>query len=200
MNLAGVQRLTFSLLAAPRLYSHTTRLLTARPASLHLVSLPVRGTQTGWSVSGQRRTSRTTKGILTRAVPDPTSTALPERSQDLAALRPRIYLSIPHLAWLLALIVLTGPTGCGPAPSDEAAHVGPHANVGGTPPIGTGSRDAGACPHLECGASPHGRGAGPLAQGLAQPDQRLSASPSSLAPGTEPEHLVLPQWIAFRSA
>lgn len=45
---------------APGLHSLTTRPLTARPSRLRLVGLPVArqtgGTQTGWSVSGQRQT------------------------------------------------------------------------------------------------------------------------------------------------
>lgn len=114
-------------------------------------------------------------------------------------LQPPVCRPLLHRGWLLGLLLLAGPSGCGPAPSDEAAHVEPRASVGGPSGSLTGSMEARGQAQA---------GVGPLAQRPTRPDQRPSASPSSLAPGTEPEpaertepaplsaQLVLPQWIA----
>ena len=131
--------------------------------------------------------------------PTPTSTAFPERAAAMRRMHPPVGLPLLPLGWLLGLLLLAGPSGCGPAPSDEAAHVEPRASVGGPSGSLTGSLDA---------RGPAPGGVEPLAQGPTRPDQRPSASPSSLAPGTEsepaestepaplPAQLVLPQWIA----
>jgi len=60
--------------AALSLHSHTTRHLTARPSSLRLVGLPVRGTQTGRSVLARHQIQRLSNGPLTQTVPNPAST------------------------------------------------------------------------------------------------------------------------------
>ena len=104
-----------------------------------------------------------------------------------------------RLALHLGLVLLAGLSGCGSPTLDEAAPVGPHAIVGEMSPMGTVSRDTGACPPPGCVARLHGRGAGALTQGLTLPGQRLQANPPSLASGTEavplPEHLVLSRWM-----
>ena len=134
MDLAGVQRLTCSLPAASRLHARTTRHLTTRPSSLRLVGLPVRGTQTGWSVSDRRQIQRFSNGTLTQTVPAPASTTSSERAEDTRPSRPCVRLLCPCLALLLSLMLLTGLSGCGPASSDHAPNLELRASVG-VPPL-----------------------------------------------------------------
>ena len=133
MDLAGVQRLTCSLPAASRLHARTTRHLTTRPSSLRLVGLPVRGTQTGWSVSDRRQIQRFSNGTLTQTIPAPASTTLPERAEDTRPSRPCVRLLCPRLALLLGPMLLAGLSSHGPASSDHAPNLEPRASVGGPP-------------------------------------------------------------------
>jgi len=115
--------------------------------------------------------------VYTKPSPDPISITSLERSE---AMR----LSVLHLAWLLGLMFLVGLSGCGPAPSDEAANVEPHARVGGLSESQTVSQNS---PSIH--RDPVTSAASPslLASG------RSPAGPSQVRPA---EPFVVPAWIA----
>ena len=62
-----------------------------------MVGLPVRGTQTGWSVSDRRQIQRLSRGTLTQTVPTPASTTSPERAEDTRPSRLYMRLLCPRL-------------------------------------------------------------------------------------------------------
>jgi hypothetical protein len=133
MHLAGVQRLTCSLPAASRLHSLTSRHLTARPSSLRLVGLPVRGTQIGWSVSDRRQIQRLINSTLAQIAFAPGSTTSPERSEDMRPSHPCVRLLCTRLAWLLGPMPLAGLSSYRPVSSDNAPNLEPRTSVGGPP-------------------------------------------------------------------
>lgn len=121
----------------PRLHSLITRPLTARPSRHRLVDQPVAwqtgGTETGWSVSGQRQTWRTAHGLLAPLGSHPTVTALSERAaamrpsrhcQRLLCPRPRACpgqtLGQRHAAWPRAPAPVS--QGRGPRDSESVKH------------------------------------------------------------------------------
>ena len=91
---------------------------------------------------------------------------------------------VDGLSALLCLALLTGLPGCGPAPSDQAAHGESHASLGGpseSPPV---SQPSPSSPHdpVPLAASPS-----PLASG------RSPGGPSEARPA---EPLGVPAWMA----
>lgn len=94
--------------------------------------------------------------------------------------RPSLRVSL-SLAWLLGLIVLAGPSGCGPATPGDPSNVGPRASVSG-PPAGMVGQEA--------------RGAGREGE-LSEVIVPLGSSPAPLAaPPRSAEPLVVPAWMA----
>lgn len=105
--------------------------------------------------------------------------------------RPRLPVLCPRLALRLGLLLLVGLSACGPAPSDHAPSLEPHASLGGpseSPPASQNSPSSHHAPVTPAASSL------PLAAPLASnpapaPDQQETPAPL-------PEQLVLPQWIA----
>ena len=112
MHLVGVQRLACFLLAGSRLHSLTSRHLTARPSFLRLVGPPVRGTQTGGSVSDRCQIQRLSTSTLTQTVPAPASATSPERAEDTRPLRPCARLLCPRVSHFLTQHVSGTPWSC----------------------------------------------------------------------------------------
>ena len=130
--------------------------LPARPSPRRLVRRPVRGTQTGWSVSDPRRLS------LHSPVPIPTP------SRHLKGLRACVHhdparVWCPRLAWLLGLVLLVGLTACG-SPSPDAprsGHATGSAGADGSPPAGDAASLAPPPTNLPATIEPRRRGSGP---------------------------------------
>ena len=98
----------------------------------------------------------------------------------------------PRLAWLLGLMFLAGLAGCGPAPSDEAAHVETRASLGGpfsSPPVTLATTPV---PPI----SVNGTGAKPGMGTLPGRDSLQVLSVPSSNPVDSPDTLVVPAWIA----
>ena len=101
-------------------------------------------------------------------------------------------LPFPHPAWLLGLLLLAGPSGCGPAASDQAAHVEPRAGLGGlseSPPV---TPETTPVPL----ASVNGTGAKPGMGTLPGRDSLQVVSAPSPHPVDSPDTLVVPAWMA----
>jgi len=101
-------------------------------------------------------------------------------------------LPFPHPAWLLGLLLLAGPSGCGPAPSDQAAHVEPRASLGGpseSPPVTPATTPV---PPI----SVNGTGAKPGMGTLPGRDSLQVVSAPSPNPVDSPDTLVVPAWMA----
>ena len=133
-----VRRIT-SAHAALSLYALSTRYLTTRPSSLHLVGLPVRGTLVSRYVFSLHQRQRLTNGSLTQTFPNPVSTTSPERSEDMRPSRPCLRLLCPSLALPLSLMIPPRLAGCDPASPNNAPVLESHASMAG-PDYG---RDAG---------------------------------------------------------
>ncbi len=133
-----VRRIT-SAHATLSLYALSTRYLTTRPSSLHLVGLPVRSTLVSRYVLSLHQRQRLTNGSLTQTFPNPVSTTSPERSEDMRLSRPCVRLLCPSLALLLSLMLPPWLAGCDPALPNCAPVLESHASVAG-PDYG---RDAG---------------------------------------------------------
>src|ERR1700692_4189939 len=125
-----VRRIT-SAHAALSLYTLSTRNLTTRPSSLHLVSLPVRSTLVSRYVLSLHQRQRLTNGSLTQTFPNPASTTSPERSEDMCPSRPCLRLLCPSLALLLSPMIHPWLAGCDPASPNNAPVPESHASVGG---------------------------------------------------------------------
>jgi len=119
MKSVPAQRTT-SMRAALSLHSLTARhlLLTSR----RLVGLPVRGTQTGRSVSDHGRTLPSHWSATSSFVYG--SSVFGNRRRSFAL---RCWLVVAGCS------LLVGLAGCGPASSDNAPNLGPRASVGGPP-------------------------------------------------------------------
>lgn len=89
----------------------------------------------------------------------------------------------PRSVWFFSLILLAGWSGCGPATSDHAPNLQPHASLG-APSVSQQNRSP-----LKDSFTP-----------TANPVPLATRSASNYAPRDEPpllpEHLVLPTWIA----
>ena len=107
--------------------------------------------------------------------------SIPSREQS-EALRPAhpLHASVLRLAWLLGVMVLAGPSGCGPASPSDPANGESHTALAGPSPF-------------------------EQAPGSGHAPTTPAASPRSLASGRSPayhgearptESLVVPEWIA----
>ena len=164
----------------PSLHSLTTRHLPARPSSLRLV---------GRFVSARRQIQRLSNGTHTQIAPTPASTASSERSKDMLSLHPCMRRRYPRLALLLGLLLLVGPSGCGPAPSDNAPRLEPRASLGGPSELQPISQHT-PSPRTD----PFTPAASPVP--LAAPSAANHAPATAAQEEPAPEQMVLPTWIA----
>jgi hypothetical protein len=185
---------------APACTYSQRRHLPARPSSLRLVGLLVRGMQTGRFVSGQHPTQRLSNSTRVRTVPDPPSPAPPERSEAMHPSRPCLRLLCSHLTLLLSLTLLAGLAGCGPASSDNAPNLGPSASVGG--PLLSKQGPSPRNDPFTSAASPvplalvNGPGAAAGTGTVPGGDSPHAVPVLASEPGHPVDGLVVPEWMA----
>lgn len=177
MNLAGVQRLTCSLSAVPRLHSR--------------LDISNRALITSSSAGPAVRYRASAAAPLTQTSPDPPSHAPPERSEDIRSLRPCLRVLCPRLAWCLSLLLLVGLSACGPAPSDHAPSLGGPSESQPASQNSPSSRNNPVTPASNPVPVPgQNEAAVPLPDRLVSPDliaQRLAVAQGSKPPEDEEE-------------
>ena len=107
-------------------------------------------------------------------------------------LRPCVNLLCPRLALLLGFLLLVGLSGCGPAPSDHAAHIEPQASVAAHEARGAG-RAGGSSEGLVPLASSHAPLAAP-ARSAAPPSVPLWMAPAPASPEVPGRLRALETW------
>ena len=178
MSLLSLQQPAHSSHAARALHSLTShRYLTAHLSPRRLVRLPVRGTQTGPSVSDPRRP----RTAPPQPRPDTLSTPAPESFLDMCPSRTCVPVRCPHLAWLLSLVLFAGLSACG-NPSPGAPGSGLATGSADAPRAGLAVNIPADPAPLPAASAPDGRITAASRAGNPAPDGRVKTAASPADP------------------